>query len=297
MSPNLERLSGIGRPLDPDWTTNRAVLILTPLAGLAGALWVWLGPGTGSAVGAGILAAGAAFGGWALAREVDPDRQGTAFLAMGFAVLQALLVPEASLLLLFTGLMLVRVVNRTVGPPATPLDDLVILGLTAWCVWATANPLVGFVAAAAFSLDARLPDPAGERGPARHWAVAVLALLPALWGSGSGPEGALGGISDILPAPAGIPAPAAPTWAWPSSGGWLAVGVLSVVYLVRLASLRTVDSVCDRTPDRLTVLRVRAGMAVALALALTSVAFGDAGIRQAVLLWAVVAAAGLWRGR
>lgn len=290
MNPTLDRLSGIGRPLDPAWATNRAVLVLTPLAAVAGALWVWLGPGTGSPLAAAILAAGAAFGAWALGRELDPDRQGTAFLAMALAFLEALLVPEASLLLLFTGLMLVRVVNRTVGPPASPLDDLVILGLTAWCVWATANPLVGFVAAAAFALDARLPDPAGERGPARHWAVAVLALLPALWGSGVGPLG-------VLAAPAGLPAPVAAVWRWPSVGGWIAVAALSVAFGVRLVRLRAVESVCDRTPDRLTVLRVRAGMGIALALALTTAAFGDAGLREGALLWAVVAATAVWRGR
>lgn len=290
MNPNMERLSGIGRPLDPAWATNRAVLVLAPAAGVLGALWAWLGPGMRSPLATALVAAGAAFGGWALGRELDPDRQGAAFVAMGLAFVEALLVPEASLLFLFTGLMLVRVVNRTVGPPATLLDDAVILGLTAWCVWSTTNPLVGFVAAGAFALDAALPDPTGERGPARHWAVAVLALLPALWGAGVGPFG-------VLAAPSGLPAPARAAWALPSMGGWVAAGAVTAVFLGRVVALRSVDSVCDRIPDRLTVLRVRAGMAVALALALTTVAFGDAGIRKGVLLWGVLAGVTLWRGR
>lgn len=290
MNPTIDRLSAIGRPLDPAWPTNRAVLWLTPTAGILGALWAWLGPGVLSPLAAAGVAAGAAFGGWALGREVDPDRQGTAFLAMALAFLEALLVTQASLLLLFTGLMLVRVVNRTAGPPATVLDDAGVLGLTAWCVWATANPLVGFVAAAAFSLDARLPDPAGVRGPARHWAVAILALLPALWGGGAGPFG-------VLATPPGLPAPAGSGWAWPSTGGWVAVAAISAAFLARVVATRTVESSCDRTPDRLTLLRVRAGMLIALALALTTVAFGDAGLREGVLLWAVLVATALWRGR
>jgi len=272
VSLDREGLSGLGRPLDPEWATNRVVLALVPVAGLVGVLWAWPGPGTGGVITTGLTAAGAAFGGWALGREVDPDRQGAAFAGMALAFLAGLVVPDGSLLLLFTALMLVRVVNRTTGMAATVLDDALVVGLVVWCVFSTSNALVALVAGVAFALDATLRSPEFEKGPPRHWAVAVIMLLVALWVGSAAP------------------------WAWPAATTVMAAGLVVAVFSAHAVSTREITSRCDRTETRLSLTRVRAGMMIALGIATSTIPFGDPGIRAGAPLWATLAGVAIWRG-
>jgi len=269
----MQSASGLGRPLDPSRVTNRVVLALVPVAGLIGAMWGWLGPGAGGPIATGVTAAGAAFGGWALGREVDPDRQGAAFAGMALAFVAALVVPESSLLLLFTALMLVRVVNRTTGMVATVLDDAMVIGLVVWCLFATSNGLVGLVAAAAFALDAILHSSDFERGPLHHWALAAAGLLVALWTGPSTP------------------------WAWPGIPAGMTAGVIVGIFSAHAISIRGLTSRCDRTEARLSPTRVRAGMIIALAAAASTIPLGDPGIRAGAPLWATLAGVAIWRGR
>lgn len=271
-------MSTIGRPLDPAWATNRAVLILMPVGGVLAGVWTALGPGRGGVVTTGLGAlAGAAvvLGGWALGRELDPDRQGAAFVSLALAFGVFLLVPEGSLVLLFTALVLSRVVNRTVGPPATLLDAAAVLGLTLWAVVATGNPLVALPAAAAFAVDAALPG-----GPRRHWAAAAMALVLGGWAAARG----IPGLVDPGLALDG-----------PSPGGWLLAALVGLSFLAAVLHTRRVESSADATGRPLQPGRVRAGMGVILLLALVTLARGDAGLREGALVWATLAGVSLWR--
>jgi hypothetical protein len=170
----IHRFSSLGRPLDPAFATNRAVLVLMPVAaavfavagpwtpGLAGTARVW----------AALLGAGTVLGTWALGRELTPDDQRAAFVGMGLGVVVLLTVPGASLVLLFATLVLVRLVNRSVGLPPRLLDAVAIVALIGWSMWTTQSAWVGVVAAAAFGIDAVLPG-----GLLRHWAFAALSLV------------------------------------------------------------------------------------------------------------------------
>ncbi|MFW6084190.1 MAG: hypothetical protein ACODAA_03160, partial [Gemmatimonadota bacterium] len=68
------RLTSIGRSIDPSYPTNRAVLLLLPVAAtVAGILAASRGAGLREMLlqaGGGALAA---FGAWAVAREIAPD--------------------------------------------------------------------------------------------------------------------------------------------------------------------------------------------------------------------------------
>jgi hypothetical protein len=84
---------------------------------------------------AGLVVGAAAFLAWALARELDPDHDLAAFVGALLALPVVLLTGApgfASILLLLVAL---RIVNRTVGPPARPLDTIAILGLAGWVAW------------------------------------------------------------------------------------------------------------------------------------------------------------------
>ena len=124
----IYQYSSIARPLDIAYPTNRAVVMLLPLAFLIGAAKGWIYGGDLVQV----LMSGArfiliCFGAWALARELHPDDNPAAFLAMAFAALVGWFVPEPGLLTLFATLGLVRMVNRTTGLASRKTDSIKIV--------------------------------------------------------------------------------------------------------------------------------------------------------------------------
>ena len=70
----LSALTSLGRPLDPAWSTNRAVLWLLPALAILGAGLAWRdGLDPASVAFAGFRTALLGFGAWAVARELAPD--------------------------------------------------------------------------------------------------------------------------------------------------------------------------------------------------------------------------------
>jgi hypothetical protein len=156
----LSDLTALGRvPIDPSHPTNLAIAALSLIVALAGAIWQLV---SGTAllesvlwgVGAGFLP----FLTWALGRELDPDHDLSAFVGAGL-ILIAFLLPEMPSLLMIVWLLLVlRIVNRSVGLPAKPWDSLGVLGLGAWLTW-QGYWMIGLMTAVAFLLDGLLSPP------------------------------------------------------------------------------------------------------------------------------------------
>lgn len=161
----IYRWTFLGRPLDWSYPTNRAVLILMPVAGLAAAV-------NTPRFYAFLAGAGAALGAWALARELVPDHPLEAFVPLFLQIPALVPIPEASILLLFATMLLVRMVNRTVGLPARLPDSLAVSTMAAYAMYATQLPWIGLAAAAAFLLDASLAPRLK-----RQWIFALLWLL------------------------------------------------------------------------------------------------------------------------
>lgn len=276
MNDLMRRVTAIGRPLDPAWATNRAVMALIPV----GAALAWLRASlTGdfaSPLTVAVLGGATVLGAWALGRELAPDPQGAAFLslALGFGVY--LWDPSTSILLLFTGLVLARIVNRTTGLAPTPADTAGALALVVWAVSEGAGPGPALAALVAYAGDAALPG-----GLARHWGAAALSGLVAGW---------------ALLGPAAVPVPAPdPAIAVPGLAGLVSVVIVAAAFARRIAATRRIASVGDETGVPLDPARVRGGMAAVLVLALGATLQGDAGVRSAALLWAVTAGVALWR--
>ncbi len=268
---NLRAISGIARPLDFEYRTNRWI------AGLAGAVLLiatlvralatgdWLG-----AAGWGAWSALGVFLAWALARELDPDRDPAAFLAAGLAGVALLLTGLPDIAALFVVLLAVRVLNRTTGVGATPLDGIGLLGLGLWLALG-GTLLYLAVGAVALTLDGLLPPANRRRALLGVAGAAVAAAVLVL----AGAEHEATGVAPL-----------------PIAGG-LAVAALFAVVIART---RHVESLADVTRVPLAASRVQAGQVAALVTGLAAVVLqGGAGLVGLMPLWAAMLAVVLYR--
>ena len=266
----IYKATSIGRPLDPAYPTNRAVLLIVPFAGVVAATVAGLrGAGVADVAIAGLVGIAVAVGSWALARELAPDDDPAAFVAMTSAYATYLAVGSPSILLLFAALLLTRVVNRTSGLAARISDSLVVLGLTLGTMYATRSPLLGAVGALAFAFDAALRDPLR-----RQWIFAGLCLA----GAGVCAAWYGNGIDDLA-MPTGVSA-------------WL-VAASSVLYAKTYFRTRSVEAVGDVSGVTLAVSRVRAGMFIALLVAVQALTSGPTGTVDSSAVWATLAGVGI----
>jgi len=260
--PRLYRFTSIGRPLDPAWPSNKAVLILTPLASLVGMGWSWWGGEDLQATAySALVFALAVFGSWALARELLPDDHAAAFVSMALGLLACLSYGTPGLLVLFATLGLVRVLNRSTGLPARTSDSVLLTGLVIWTVYACHSPWFGAVAALGFFLDGILKKP-----QKKQWLFALICF----------------GCMVIFIVDHDV------TW-WPvfvpdSLLEWLAVLAL-LLFSTNLLMLKKIHARGDCGNERLEPERVKAGMAVGVLAALQ----GLEDMPQVILLVATIA--------
>lgn len=123
----IHQSSGLGRPLDPDFPSNRAVLVGTAAAGvltLAGHL-VTRRP---NPIRAAVATAEACFMAWAIGRELDPDEPSTAILAMPLAM-AGRAFGRPGLGASYPALLATRMASGTVGAPLQPVDAAQVAGV------------------------------------------------------------------------------------------------------------------------------------------------------------------------
>jgi hypothetical protein len=237
----IYRFTSVGRPLDPAVPTNRAVLILMPLAAGVGVAWSLAGGASGwAAVQQGLVFLLAVFGAWALARELLPDLPAVAFVSLALAFLACLATPSPGLLTLFATLGLVRIVNRSTGLAARVPDSVAVTALVIWTVYRTGNPWFGAVGAYAFLLDASLRKPLKRQLPFALVCVGAMVVYivdhDVNWLQVKVPDNLL---------------------------EWLGVFAL-VLFSLNLVLMRKVHSKGDVGATRLDLERVKGGMSVGL---------------------------------
>jgi hypothetical protein len=157
----LNDFTSIGRPVDPRYPSNRALIVL--LIAVAVVTHSFHPPL-------------AVFFAWALCRELDPDHDGSAFVAAGLTLLAMFRWRQPDTSILFWLLCAVRVVNRTVGLAPTWIDSTILLAL-AWC---THQPGLLALTALAFAADAKL-----RGGQPRQWGFAAAAAVLAPFATGT----------------------------------------------------------------------------------------------------------------
>ena len=154
MSHPIHKYSALARPVEPNYPTNLAVMILVPVIAIGLFVWSLIGEaGMGPALRIGLFGALAAFLTWALGREMDPDHNATAFIAMALAVLAAALGYGFDLLTLAALLFAVRVVNRTVGPQAMIGDVITLVLLNLGAVFIEGAWWMPFISVMALAID------------------------------------------------------------------------------------------------------------------------------------------------
>lgn len=269
---NLYELTSIARPLEPQYPTNLAVLILLPVIAIACAAWQLLGPGSLPPASAAITGALAAFATWALTRELAPDDNPAAFISMGFGTLAVLFGAVDAVLPTFVALFLVRIVNRSVGNPATRIDTLIVLALAVGGGWVLDKPALTLIGAIAFLLDARLPP----GGATLRFGPPLIALLaPFLW-------------TGTIQLPSFAPS-------WPDATFIAVLAAATALYLYALTATRQLHATGDATGISLVPARVRGGMLIGLLLALESLIPSEVTNpwRFDALLWSCMAGVGI----
>jgi hypothetical protein len=268
----LADFTALGRnPLDPGYPTNLAIAALTVVVAIAGAVWrlisgVALLESALWGIGAGLVM----FLTWALGRELDPDHDLSAFVGAGLVLIALLLAGAPSLLLILWVLLVLRIVNRTVGLPAKPLDSVGFLGLSAWLTW-QGYWMTGLVTAVAFLLDGLLSPPL-RRSLFLSGLVSVITVVLSIFHGGMAME----------------------------SGSTMFVVVFSIVvaglFLPVIATTRKVEAVGDATGEVLNPRRVQAAQALALLIALLFAWWaGVSGLITLLPLWAAMIGVGLYR--
>lgn len=268
---SINDFTAIARPVDPSFPTNRAIAILTAivLTGSA-ALQFLAGSGFLQSLTWGISVAFSFFLAWALGRELDPDHDLSAFAAAGLTLVGTLIFDLPNIMTLFWILLLMRLLNRTVGLPAGVLDSLSILGLAAWLT-IQGGWVYGLVTTAAFLLDSLLSS-----AQKRHLLFAAFAFMITIVSLGLN-----------------------------SSSFWavnlfraatLVIVGSSFLFLVVPLTTRELKSVGDRTGQLLRPERVQvAQLLFLLASILIVLHAGDSGLVSTLPLWAAILAVSVYR--
>ena len=267
----LSDFTSLGRiPIDPRYPTNLAIAALALAVTIAGTLWRLL---SGLAlldsalwgIGAGLVV----FLTWALGREIDPDHDLSAFVGAGLVPIALLLVDTPSLLTMLWLLLVLRIVNRTVGLPAKPLDSLAVLGLGAWLTW-QGIWIAGLITAVAFLLDGLLSPPLRIHLFASGLALASTVILSIFQGNMAMESG-------------------------PTVPIVISSVVMTSLFLVVIATTREPKAVGDATGEPLNPRRVQAAQILAL---LTALVFawwaGASGMVALLPLWAAMLGVGLY---
>jgi hypothetical protein len=259
---DMYQFTSLQRPVNPFvYPTHRLLVLCVPLAGIILGVYTLLTGGDfGSAVMAGFNGGASAMLAWVLAREIDPDNDYSAFIALALATLGAF-IATPNIWALAGGVILLRIVNHIVGYSAKLFDGAVAIGIGIATMLVTGAWIFGLVVAVAFLIDALLPEPSEF-----SWTFLLGSLIITI-----------------------------PVWryldvkliGYPQN--WLiiilVIGALFALHIITIPAFKTV---CDVTKAPVMPMRIKAGMALMLMMAVVfGVLYGDSGVLMLMPLWAV----------
>jgi hypothetical protein len=266
---DLSRISNIGRSFSLSYPRHRRLVQIAAWGGLAaGGVSVLKGQPAPQSLWTGLNTFLAALVAWAVARELDPDREPGGHVAAGWAVAAALIFGPLPLLpaALFIGFG--RLLTRIVGLVPLFTDALGLLLVPLGMMLYHSDPLYGLLPAIAFALDAVFERELGRS--------AVFALLAA----------AATAAQLIL---AGVPPHTVNSQLTTLIAG--AVAFLTVLKLFRMGAIRVKTDV-NGLP--VSLARVRAFTIFALVMALLPMLQGnDSRFLRYAPLWAALLGAAL----
>ncbi len=235
MNPDVvSRFSGIGRPLDFDYSGNRIIAFLSAAVFISGSILQWIGTqGGGEALVWGLKAATAVFFSWASGRELNPDYPPAAIVGAGLTAVGIWIWGLAALGLLLWLLIGMRILNRTTGLRPKWVD---LGGLTGLGVWLSSQGHweAGLLTIMLLIINRILPG-----GQKMNWIFATVSAA---------------GMTILFLMDGKM---------WPiGSFNWLAVGAAligAVLFLPVIIQAGSIRSRGDKTGEHLEAIRVQAG--------------------------------------
>lgn len=268
---NMSQFTHIGRPVDLRYPTNRIILLMMMLTTVAMLVFQLL---SGTAlIEAGLQAISAGltiFFVWAFAREIDPQEQLSAFVAVLLTLIMLFIVDaDYNLLALFFLMSVARVVNRSVGLPLK-LNDSVLVLIFAGFVAYLSGWIFALIAAVAFLLDSFLPE-----SDSKHRLFAGLAFLMMI-------------VFMLIQQDAF-------TLMMPTQTFLIGIVLAGLIFMPLIWSSRQVTAVCDMRGQTLSPIRVQATQLLMLMVAFV-LAFlqGNEGILAFLPLWITLVGVGLF---
>lgn len=267
----MVEISHMGRMVDPRYPTNLAIMIWSALIAVA-MFGFQLVSGT-EFIQAGIsavIATLSVFWAWAMAREIDPQEQLSAFVAASLVTIAVFIVDvRFNLIVLFYMMSMTRILNRSVGLPATLLDSIVLLVFTG-VVGFFGSWIYAMMGATAFLLDSLLPD--RDRKHLLFAGLSTVIMIAAFIMQ-------TGTLSPILPTTEFI----------------MGIVAVTFIFIPIIVKSRHVDAVCDVNSEPLLPIRVQAAQVIALLFGYHVALWqGNIGILEFLPLWLTIAGVSLF---
>ncbi len=268
----LKQITAVARPIDPKYPTNRAILIIGFMViVITAAIQLISGEDFWASVSWGGTAGVLTIVTWALGREIDPDHEWSAFVAVTFFVISLFFLELPSILPSALTLLALRPVNRTVGLPITTLDSMMIAGLGLWLFASMGLWALGLVVVLAFLLDGLLPSP--SRRQLLFGLIVMILMLVIDRGK-------------VVESVNNEPIP------------YLVVAGLTAVLFIPLIIFRSkpINTIGDATGQPLLPIRIQAAQALALAIGLLLLwQANETGIVLLLPLWLAMLGVSLFR--
>ena len=236
-----------GRPVDPNYPTNRAILIVMGASLIIFGIKGWIGSkDILGALTTGFVIALEVFLAWAFTREIDPDHEYSAFASAALTLAAAWALGPTALLPTAGWLLLARMLSQTTGSSPNRMDSLFLALFSFYAVWQLGG-IYGLALAAAFFLDGYFTP-----GKREHTAAGLIlaALIIYRWDFSFPPE----------------------------ANSLYVCLTAAMVFIPLMAASRTLRSVCDHFGNRLKPQRVQSAQIVSLAGICLTVLFSPAGM-------------------
>jgi hypothetical protein len=263
--------SALGRSINPKYRTHQILLIITPILGIiAGAYSLFTGNEILIALHAGFWMALAVFQSWVVAREIDPDNDWSAFVAVALIVVAmfAFNFPVFSVLALFVTIIALRLSNRIVGFPATRNDLIMVIVLLVIAAFFD-SWLIGLVAAAGLFLSATMSQAERSHLPFAGLSVVIVIVRGII---NLGQTGSL------------------------STNYLIAIVAIGIFYIVTMIANRSVTVKTDIKAQPVDIKRIRAAMALGLvAVVILALWRGDTGVIAMLPMWCTLLGISIYR--
>ena len=266
----VKRISGIGRPLSLKYPTNRAIIIIVASFFVLGTLTKLVaGDSFIASIFWGFSAAAALFFAWALARELDPDSNASAFISAVLMLVALFFAGLPALLTLFWVLLITRILNRITGVVPKPLDLAVVIILATVLSWQELWAY-GLITALMLYVNSWI-DNEKKKGITLFVIVLTLVFLSVFLGNASFTAIEIS-VSAIV-----------------------ATTFFTILFIPVICMTTKVKSLTDITKEPVSVLRLRLARVAALATGILVVIMqGDTGFNDLLPLWAAIGGILIW---